>query len=124
MTLQDLGKTTYIALESFRKNGTGVITPVWVAGENDKIYVWTEANSWKVKRIRNNERVRVCESDARGTPKSEWIEARARILDSPEDDAVMQKRLSKKYGLQFKFFKFMGQVRNRNSRRIAIEISE
>jgi len=30
---------------------------VWVAGENGSLYVWTAANSWKVKRIRNNGRL-------------------------------------------------------------------
>ena len=43
MNLTALSKTTYIALETFRKNGEGVITPVWVAGENDKLYVLDES---------------------------------------------------------------------------------
>ena len=90
MTLQELGNTQYIALETFRKDGTGVTTPVWVAGENDKIYAWTEVNSWKVKRIRNNKNVRVCASDARGTPQSEWLEATAQILDAPEEEKAMR----------------------------------
>ncbi|KAA3662518.1 MAG: PPOX class F420-dependent oxidoreductase, partial [Chloroflexi bacterium] len=47
MTLSTLGDAQYIALETFRKNGTGVITPVWVAGENGSLFVWTDADSWK-----------------------------------------------------------------------------
>ncbi len=50
-------------------NGTGVVTPVW-----GKLYVWTGADSWKVKRIRNNGRVRLVPSDARGNPEGEWEE--------------------------------------------------
>jgi len=46
MQLDDLKNAKYIALETFRKNGEGVITPVWVAGVNGKLYVWTGANSW------------------------------------------------------------------------------
>ena len=123
MTLQELGTAQYIALETYKKDGTGVVTPVWVAGENDKIYAWTEGNSWKVKRIGNNESVRVCASDSRGTPKSDWLEAKAHVLESPEDETVMQKRLSKKYGFQFKLFYLMGRIRNRGGNHVVIEIS-
>jgi hypothetical protein len=123
MTLQELGTSTYIALETYKKDGTGVVTPVWVAGENDKIYAWTEGNSWKVKRIRNNETVRVCASDSRGKPQSDWLEAKAQVLESPEDEAVMQKCLSKKYGFQFKLFYMMGRIRNRGGKHVVIEIS-
>ena len=73
--LDDLKNAKYIALETFRKNGEGVITPVWAAGANGKLYVWTGANSWKVKRIKNDKLVRLCESDARGNPKSDWVQS-------------------------------------------------
>ena len=121
MTLQELGNTQFIGLETFRKDGAGVTTPVWVAGENNKIYAWTEANSWKIKRIRNNKNVRVCASDSRGPPQSEWLEVTAQILDTPEEEKAMQARLNKKYGFQFKMFHLMGRIR-RNSH-VVIEIS-
>ena len=124
MTLQELDTQKYIALETYKKDGTGVVTPVWVAGENDKIYAWTDGNSWKVKRIRNNETVRVCASDSRGTPQSDWLEAKAHVVETPEAEAAMQKRLSKKYGFQFKLFYWMGRIRNRGGNHVVIEISE
>jgi len=90
MALNDLQSEGIIALETFRKNGEGVITPVWQMPDGDNLYAWTYSSSWKVKRIRNNSRVRVCESDRRGTPLSEWCEAQATIIDDPT--------LIKKYG--------------------------
>jgi uncharacterized protein len=103
-TINDLDQATFIALETFRKNGEGVSTPTWVTGENGKLYVWTNLNSWKVKRIRSNPIVRICQSDGRGNPKGDWFEARAQILDS--DDAREKARIlfKAKYGLQFRFF--------------------
>ena len=80
MEFKDIGNPTYIALETFRKSGAGVVTPVWVVAENGKLYVWTVDNSGKVKRIRNNPRVRIAVSDAKGAPKSEWVEAQAQVL--------------------------------------------
>ena len=124
MTFQELGNATYIALETFRKSGEGVKTPVWVTAENNKLYVWTDANSWKVKRIHNNETVRLCASDSRGTPKSEWFEAKARVLVEPAAITAMQKRLAKKYGFQFKAFDLLGRLRQRNRVSAVIEISE
>lgn len=112
MTLNDLNDAQFIALETFRKTGEGVITPVWVTSEAGKLYVWTGVGSGKIKRIRNNPRVRVCKSDGRGQPQSEWVEAQARLLDSPEAIAAAQHRLTAKYGRSFRLISMMqGLVR-------------
>ena len=118
MTLIELANATFIALETFRQNGEGVITPVWVAGENGKLYVWTNLNSWKVKRIRNNNRVRVCESDVRGNPKSDWLHAQARSLDNVEALKKVRSLFKSKYGLQFRIFDLMG----RSMPKVVVEI--
>lgn len=122
LKIQDLNKAQYIALETFRKNGQGVITPVWMAEEKGKLYVWTDANSGKIKRLRNNPSVRLCASDARGTPKSDWIEARARVLEQSDDVKATERRIAAKYGLLFQAFNLVGKLR-RGTVRAAIEIS-
>lgn len=124
MEFYELGEAKYIALETFRKNGEGVITPVWVTQEAGKLYVWTAGDSWKVKRIRNDPRVRLAESDARGNPQSDWIEASATVLDSPEDEARQRQRLASKYRIMYRLFALMYKIRRDNSVRVAIEIGE
>jgi PPOX class probable F420-dependent enzyme len=119
----ELGAKTYIALETFRRNGVGVNTPVWVAGMDERLYVITEGTSWKVKRIRNNSRVRVAASDSRGNPKSEWLEGTARIME-PGDGEEPIRRLAAKYGLQYKLFGLMYRLRGRGANRVVLEISE
>ena len=92
MQFKEIGNPTYIALETFRKSGDGVVTPVWVVAEGGKLYVWTVGDSGKVKRIRNNGRVRIAVSDSRGTPKSDWVEAEApRPVDLPVEGAASLK---------------------------------
>jgi uncharacterized protein len=91
----------YINLETFRKNGQGVRTPVWFAGEAEdgtpeKLYVYSTANSGKAKRIRNNPRVRVAPCDMRGKLLGDWIDARAEIVTDAEAEHGM-KLLNKKY---------------------------
>ena len=112
MEISDLQPARYIALETFRKNGQGVITPVWLVVEGEKLYVWTKADSGKVKRIGHTPRVRLCESDYRGTPRGAWLEAQARILDSPEADQAQRQRLAHKYGWQFRLIDlFRGRLK-------------
>lgn len=94
----------YLNLETFRKNGTGVKTPVWFATEPRKpldssearLYVYTIGVSGKVKRIRNNPQARIAPCDIRGNVKGEWVPARVEILTGDEADYGMQ-LLNKKY---------------------------
>ena len=79
----------YLNLETFRKNGQAVRTPVWFASEPAEgvpqtLYVYSTADSGKAKRIRNNSRVRVAPCDARGKLRGDWIEARAEIVTGDE----------------------------------------
>jgi PPOX class probable F420-dependent enzyme len=79
--LSQLKNYKYICVESFRKNGTPVRTPMWFAEENGVLYVYSLANAGKVKRIRNNPKVRVAPCNVTGVVKGDWIETEARILD-------------------------------------------
>src|SRR5437868_1166645 len=56
-TLARFDGQKYISLETFKKSGQGVRTPVWFVLHNSAFYAYTEADSGKVKRIRNNPRV-------------------------------------------------------------------
>lgn len=121
LTLNDLKDAQYINIESFRKNGTGVKTPVWQTPENGKLYAWTQAGSYKVKRIRRNPSVNVCACDQRGEPKSEWVAATARVLDSAEAEKAQRKRMAKKYGAMFHMFRMYGTFRR--AEYVVLEIS-
>jgi len=89
----------YLNLETFRKSGAGVRTPVWFAERENELFLYTLADSGKVKRIRNNPRVRAVPSDSRGNALGEWIEGEARILP-PEQAQAADRLLSRKYPLK------------------------
>ncbi len=99
---EELGDEKYIALETFKKNGQGVKTPVWFVLHNGALYVYTEADSWKVKRIRNNSRVRVAKCDIRGNVKGEFMDATASLIEGDERK-IADKLLDKKYFLKIIF---------------------
>lgn len=97
-SLDRLGAGTYLLLTSYRKNGTGVATPVWVVRDGDGLGVWTAADSWKVKRIRARADVLVGPCDLRGRPTGEQIPATAEICD--EATSVRYRKLiARKYGI-------------------------
>ncbi len=124
MDISSLGKESYISIETFRKNGEGVKTPVWVVGKNGNLFVWTGADSWKVKRIRNNSQVRVAKSDARGNTTGSWITAQARVLDAPDADQQLQRDLAAKYGLMYRLTRLMQRLsRSAKVKRVVLEIS-
>lgn len=111
--LEQFANEKYISLETFKKNGQGVKTPVWFVLSNGALYVYTEADSWKVKRIRNNSRVRVAKCDIRGNVKGEYMDGTASLIDGDERWAA-DKLLDKKYFLK-KIFNFMTKI-NRHQR--------
>ena len=58
-TLAQFVNQSYLNLESFRRDGTPVQTPLWFAEDDGVFYIYTLANTGKVKRIRRNPRVRI-----------------------------------------------------------------
>jgi uncharacterized protein len=111
----------FLNVETYRRNGHGVPTPVWFVEDMGTLYVRTGDNSGKVKRIRNNPRVRVMLCDVRGGPLGEWVEGQARFADAAESNRVNQ-LLARKYGLQKTIFEIMGKLQGRQYTVIAIQV--
>src|SRR5262249_33844120 len=107
-----------MSLETFKRNGQGVRTPVWFVPYNDALYVYTEADSWKVKRIRNNPHVRVAPCTVRGDIKGPWVHATASLVEGNER-LVADKLLNRKYPLKM-IFNVLSRLTRR--RRVMIRI--
>lgn len=92
MTFESFRGQKYLNLETFRKNGQGVRTPVWFAADpradlsagEARLYAYTIGESGKVKRIRNNGRARIAPCDIRGNVTGEWVDALAEIITGSE----------------------------------------
>ncbi|WP_326574059.1 PPOX class F420-dependent oxidoreductase [Streptomyces sp. NBC_00487] len=97
-SLDALGAGKYLLITTYRKNGTTVPTPVWVVRDGDALGIWTVADSWKVKRIRNRADVLVGPCDVRGNPTGDSVPARAEILDSA-GSAAYRRLIARKYGV-------------------------
>jgi PPOX class probable F420-dependent enzyme len=110
----------YLNLESFKKNGEGVKTPVWfaadpardLASDAAQLFAYTIGNSGKVKRIRNNGRVRIAPCDMRGNLLGEWVDARAEIMTGATAE-YGDRLLNKKYAPWKQLLNFFASFRRR-----------
>jgi len=108
-----LTQQQYINLETFRKSGVGVKTPVWFVQDGDILYVRTVANSGKVKRIRNNGQVNIAPCKADGALLGDWFPATAREVKDADTDRKSDRLLDKKYGLMKKMFALASTLQGR-----------
>jgi len=91
-------KGKYLSLTTFKRDGTGVATPVWFVAEAGKILVITDADSHKARRIHRNPAVTVAQCTASGRLRSSPVPARAHIL--PYHQAPRARQLmARKYRL-------------------------
>jgi len=79
-----LAKSGYLSLTTFRRDGTPVATPVWVAQHGIDLVVVTRRSSGKARRLRNDGRVLVASCDMRGRLKGDVVEGTARLQDDAE----------------------------------------
>ena len=86
----------YISLTTFKKDGTGVATPVWFGEQDGKLYIMTRSDMWKTKRVRNNPQARVAPCTIRGKVTGPEFAATARLLP-PEEHARARKTITSKY---------------------------
>ena len=120
----DLAKAQYILLTTFTKDGRPKPTPIWAALDTergDRLVVITEADSWKVKRIRNTPRVTMATCTMRGRPTSEAVEGTAALLDKSETGAVYD-AIGKRYGIVGKVFNFVSKLRGGMQNNVGLEL--
>lgn len=75
-----------MALQTRKRDGTWVTTPVNPLVEDDHVFFRTWHTSGKAKRLRNVPEVRFAPSTVRGRPTGPWLRGRATLLDG--DDAA------------------------------------
>ena len=88
----------YINFETYKKDGTPVRTPVWFVIDKDLIYVITRDSTGKVKRLKNNQNVRIVSCSFKGEPKNEWVKGKTEMITGEEADKAIKLR-KKKYGM-------------------------
>ena len=104
MGFTDFRNQKFLSLETFKKSGEGVKTPVWFAADpaadlsadGARLYIYTIGNAGKVKRIRNNGSVKIAPCTIKGEPLGDWTDAKAEIITGETASRAMS-LLNRKY---------------------------
>ncbi len=123
MDARALGREEYVNVESFKRDGGGVKTPVWIAELDGKLVLFTLGESFKVKRVARNPKVRVAPCDVRGGLRGDWVDGSCVLVDDPAHEARAYKALRDKYGLKMRVGDFFSRLSGRMKRRKVLEIT-
>jgi uncharacterized protein len=107
--LASLRGRKYCLLTTYRRDGEPMPSPVWFGVADGKLYLSSEDAIGKVKRIRNDPRVRIAPATSRGKPLGPPIEGLARILP-PEEAARAERAIAANYGLGRKLYEGAGHT--------------
>jgi uncharacterized protein len=120
--LSQFSRKQYLALETYRKDGRSVRTPVWFLEDNNRLlYIVTDSKSGKVKRIRNNHSVRIVPCSYKGRPEGKWLDAEATLLED-QGAAEIKNMLNRKYGLAGKIVRFYHRITRRKETPLVIRV--
>lgn len=123
-----IGRSTFVSLSTYRRNGDLVATTVWIAPDADALVVTSEVATGKVKRLRNDPRVRLrpCDRFGKVDPAAITVEARGTVMGSDREHLRARAALRRKYGIQFSlvlgFERLVRRVQRRSPERVIIRI--
>jgi PPOX class probable F420-dependent enzyme len=116
--LVDLGTEPYVSLTTFKRDGSPISTPVWVARDDGRLLVHSAAESWKVKRIRRDGHVRVTACGFNGKTRGDTFDGFATI---DADTARVQELEARKYGLMYRVIRGLTALNRWLRRKPAVE---
>ncbi len=122
ISIPDLAAERYVSLATYRRNGAEVLTPVWLAPVGNCLYLFSEGEAFKVKRIRANPQARIAACDLKGKVKGSWLPVQARIVTEPDIKEQAYKALRDKYGWQMALLDFFSGLSGKKKKRALIEL--
>lgn len=98
--ITELRREKYINLETFKRDGSGVKTPIWFVEVDGALGFFTNRESYKVKRLARNPACKFAACGVVGGLKNDtWFDGTAVLLKG-DDEKPVYAALRKKYGLQ------------------------
>ena len=115
--LEALFPGRYLSVTSFKRDGTGVATPVWFVSDAGRLFALTDLHSAKVRRMRRDPRVLVASCRADGKLRTAPVPAHAELLTATPELECVQKLLLERYKLSYRmvmlFYRLGRRVRGR-----------
>lgn len=99
--LDEITRSQYVSLTTFRRSGEPVATPMWVARSGDEVVVISLDDVGKTKRLAHTSRVELRPCDARGRVEDDspvW-HGTARVVRDRDGLDEVRRAMSAKYPL-------------------------
>lgn len=87
----------------------------------DRVRVFTDVESGKVKRLRNDRRATLSPCNFRGKPEGEAVPVEAKILGGSEG-GIVDRELREKYGWQYRAFRLALWLVGKSAREAYLEL--
>ena len=110
-----LGAQQYVELTTFRRNGKGVPTPVWIAPDGEDLLVVTVDDTGKTKRLAHTDRVELRPCSVRGevAPNAPRYAGRASVHRDAAAVARVKRAVGAKYGWWYRALTLVEPAMNR-----------
>jgi uncharacterized protein len=109
----------FLSVTSFKRDGTGVATPVWAVSDGTRLFAFTDLHSPKVWRIRRNPRVLVAPCRPDGKLRRAAIAAHAEVLTETADLERVRELLLARYKISYRvvmlFYRLGRRLRGKQS---------
>jgi PPOX class probable F420-dependent enzyme len=117
--MKTLAQEQYVSLTTYRRNGEGVPTAVWIApGDGDALLVVTTPDSGKVKRIRRDPRVSMvpCSRTGRVAEGATPVTGTAEVITDPDEVARLRGVIGRKYRVEYRLTMLLERLTGRRVR--------
>ena len=115
-------KGAYLNLATFKRNGDAVETPMWFVTIDHLIYLFTDGTSYKVKRLRRDNRIRIAPCNVSGKVSGDWVDGSGEIIDDPAVAERVYAALKQKYGWQMRLLDLVSTLGRRIGGRAIIAL--
>ncbi|HYC56042.1 MAG TPA: PPOX class F420-dependent oxidoreductase [Candidatus Binatia bacterium] len=120
--LRRLAAEPYSSLTTFKRDGSPVAVPIWHAVAGERVYMFTEAEAYKAKRLRRDPRVTLAPCNWRGVVHGPRWSGTGRVVADPATVTEAYKALDSKYGWQKMLVDLMSRLSGRYHARAILEI--
>jgi PPOX class probable F420-dependent enzyme len=100
-----LADNRYVSVTTYKRDGSAVSTPVWIAELPDGALAFTTGpDSWKVKRLRRDSRVllRPCDMRGRVAEGAEEVAGTGEVVTDGQVLHDVQAAIARRYGIQYR----------------------
>ncbi len=119
-----LAKTAFVNITTYRQNGSPVKTPVWVGFGDQAAWVWTNRDTWKVKRLAANPACQLRPCNVTGRREFGPVLTGNGTVLADRDRELGRRWFLKKYPVQFRIYECLGKLRGSDTVFIKIDPEE